>query len=52
LLDCHEVPGACQAYLPQDKFQTAQFWYNMIRWTHPNAACFEIVDSQQSVNTW
>ena len=42
----------CQGYLPQDKFQTAQFWYNMIRWTQPNATCFKIVDSQQPVNVW
>ena len=42
----------CQGYLPQDKFQTAQFWYNMIRWTQPNATCFKIVDSKQPVNIW
>ena len=43
---------SCQGFLPQDKFQTAQFWYNMIRWTQPNASCFKIVDSKQSVNVW
>ncbi len=43
----------CQGYLPQDKFQTAQFWYNMIRWTQPKAQdCFEIVDSNQPVSVW
>jgi hypothetical protein len=42
----------CQGYLPQDKFQTAQFWYNMIRWTQPYATCFKIVDNKQPVNIW
>jgi len=43
---------ACTGYLPQDKYQTAQFWYNMIRWTQPNATCFKIVDKQQAVTVW
>lgn len=42
----------CQGYLPQDKFQTAQFWYNMIRWSQPNATCFKIVDKRQPVTVW
>ena len=42
----------CQGYLPQDRFQTAQFWYNMIRWTQPKATCFKIVDSHQTVTVW
>jgi hypothetical protein len=36
---------SCQGNLPQDKYQMAQFWYNMIRWVQPNSACFTIVDS-------
>ena len=43
---------ACTGYLPQDKYQTAQFWYNMIRWTQPSATCFKIVDKQQPVIVW
>jgi hypothetical protein len=43
---------ACQGYLPQERYQTAQLWYNMIRWTQPNATCFKIVDKQQPVNVW
>jgi hypothetical protein len=33
-------------------YQTAQFWYNMIKWSQPSAACFEIVDEQQPVVIW
>ncbi len=33
----------CAGYLPQDKYQMAQFWYNMIRWSQPAASCFTIV---------
>jgi len=50
------IPGTtkpeCQDYLPQNRFQTAQLWYNMIRWTQPNATCFRIVDHQQPVTVW
>ncbi len=50
------IPGttiaACQDYLPQNRFQTAQLWYNMIRWTQPNATCFKIVNRQQPVTVW
>ena len=31
--------------LPQDLYQTAQFWYNMLHWTQPGATCFTIVDT-------
>ncbi len=48
----NSTTSVCQGYLPQDKFQTAQFWYNMIRWTQPNATCFKIVDQQQTVTVW
>jgi hypothetical protein len=34
---------ACAGYLPQDKYQMSQFWYNMIRWSQPAASCFTIV---------
>jgi hypothetical protein len=33
----------CAGYLPQDKYEIAQFWYNMIRWSQPAANCFTIV---------
>ena len=31
---------------PQDKYQTAQFWFNMIKWVQPRATCFKIVGTQ------
>ena len=34
---------SCVGYLPQDKYQMAQFWYNMIHWSQPGANCFTIV---------
>ena len=43
---------SCKGFLPQDLYQIAQFWYNMIRWTQPNANCFKIVDNQQPVIVW
>jgi hypothetical protein len=43
---------SCTGFLPQDLYQIAQFWYNMIRWTQPNANCFKIVDNQQPVIVW
>jgi uncharacterized membrane protein len=35
---------SCKDYMPQDDFQTSQFWYNMIKWSQPNASCFAIVN--------
>ena len=43
---------SCKGYLPQDLYQIAQFWYNMIRWAQPTSNCFKIVDSQQPVVVW
>jgi hypothetical protein len=43
---------SCQGNMPQDKYQTAQFWYNMIRWSQPSADCFMIVDEQQPIVIW
>ncbi len=43
---------SCQGFLPQDKYQIAQFWYNMIRWSQPAAQCFTIVDSTNPVVIW
>jgi hypothetical protein len=43
---------SCQGYLPQDLYQTAQFWFNMIRWTQPSANCFTIVDDSRPVAIW
>lgn len=34
---------SCAGYLPQDKYQMAQFWYNLIHWVQPGANCFTIV---------
>ena len=36
---------SCKGSSPQDLYQTAQFWYNMIHWTQPGATCFTIVDT-------
>jgi len=44
-------PG-CAGKLPQDKYQTAQFWFNMIKWSSPGAACFKIVDTTTPVKIW
>jgi uncharacterized membrane protein len=43
---------SCQGFLPQDKYQIAQFWYNMIRWSQPAANCFTIVDKTNPVVIW
>jgi hypothetical protein len=43
---------SCAGALPQDVYQTAQFWYNMIKWSQPSATCFKIVDGQQPVTVW
>ena len=41
------IPNAsdpnCAGHLPQDAYQIAQFWYNLIRWSQPGAECFMIV---------
>jgi len=41
------IPNAndpnCAGHLPQDQYQIAQFWYNLIRWSQPAAECFMIV---------
>ena len=34
---------SCAGYLPQDKYQMAQFWYNVIRWAQPAASCFMVI---------
>jgi uncharacterized membrane protein len=43
---------ACTGLLPQDVYQTAQFWYNMIKWVQPKATCFKIIDITQPVIPW
>lgn len=43
---------SCQGYLPQDKYQMAQFWYNMIRWAQPTSNCFTIVDTYNPITIW
>jgi hypothetical protein len=44
---------SCKNLLPQDLYQTAQFWYNMIHWTQPAASCFTIVSTPTTtVKVW
>jgi len=43
---------ACAGALPQDIFQTSQFWFNMIKWVQPSATCFKIVDNSHPVILW
>jgi hypothetical protein len=43
---------SCTNFLPQQLYQTSQFWYNMIRWTQPTSNCFKIVDTGQPVTVW
>jgi hypothetical protein len=46
------IDPTCKGALPQDVYQTSQFWYNMIKWSQPSATCFKIVDGQQTVIIW
>jgi hypothetical protein len=43
---------SCQGYLAKDKYQTSQFWYNMIHWSQPDATCFTIVDTYVPITIW
>ncbi|HEY5955418.1 MAG TPA: hypothetical protein VIV60_02645 [Polyangiaceae bacterium] len=43
---------SCSGLLPQQLYQTSQFWYNMIRWVQPTSNCFKIVDKQQPIILW
>ena len=43
---------SCTGYLPQDRYQTAQLWYNMIHWTQPSANCFTIVNTPAPILIW
>jgi hypothetical protein len=43
---------SCAGFLPQDKYQISQFWFNMIRWSQPAATCFTIVDTTNPVTIW
>jgi len=43
---------SCNGFLPETLYQTAQFWYNMVRWAQPNDNCFKIVDPQQPITIW
>ena len=43
---------SCQKFLPQDLYQTAQFWYNMIHWAQPASNCFTIVNSTTPIKVW
>ncbi len=50
--DPSSTDPSCQGELPQDKYQIAQFWYNMIRWSQPASDCFTIVDTATPVVIW
>jgi hypothetical protein len=44
---------SCKGFTPQDLYQTAQFWYNMIHWTQPGATCFTIVNTPETpISVW
>jgi hypothetical protein len=43
---------SCKGFLPQELYQTAQFWYNMIHWAQPASNCFTIVDSTTPLTIW
>jgi len=43
---------SCNGFLPQELYQTAQFWYNMIHWAQPAATCFTIVDTTTPITIW
>lgn len=44
---------SCKGFLPETLYQTAQFWYDMIRWVQPNDNCFKIVNTpQQPILVW
>jgi hypothetical protein len=43
---------SCQKFLPQDLYQTAQFWYNMIHWAQPASNCFTIINSTTPIKVW
>lgn len=46
-------PTKCtDGYYPQDAYQTAQFWFNMIKWVQPRATCFKIISEVQPVVLW
>jgi hypothetical protein len=47
-----ENDPTCAGFLPEEDYQIAQFWYNMLKWSQPSATCFKIVDVQQPVVTW
>jgi hypothetical protein len=42
----------CKGFLPQDQYQIAQFWYNMIHWSQPGARCFRVVNETKPVVIW
>ncbi len=47
-----ESDPSCVGFLPEEDYQIAQFWYNMLKWSQPSATCFKIVDVQQPVIAW
>ena len=43
---------SCNGFLPQELYQTAQFWYNMIHWAQPASNCFTIIDTTTPITIW
>ena len=43
---------SCNGFLPQELYQTAQFWYNMIHWAQPASNCFTIVNTTVPITIW
>jgi hypothetical protein len=43
---------SCNGFLPQELYQTSQFWYNMIHWAQPASNCFTIVDTTTPITIW
>jgi len=45
--------ATCQGEMPQDKYQTPQFWYNMIRWSYPLGSCFKLISTTSTpITIW
>jgi hypothetical protein len=47
-----DAANCTTGYYPQDAYQTAQFWFNMIKWVQPRATCFKIVNQARPVTIW
>ena len=41
---CKNMHDACFGFGPAEKYSSAQFWFNSIKWLSGDIACFDIVD--------